>query len=243
MKSKQILSYLVMGLIIFTNTDCHKVEPPRPGTTIVPSPPPPPPPSIKNTAPKVDAGIDLILTLPTNEVDLNGACVDDENNISLIIWQKINGPASYNLNNTNILQPRLSNLVKGDYQFELTVFDSLGLYDMDTVNILVRNGPIASASSIIFEDRIWIFPWYPSIEVENFDSWIPAGSQYRVYIKRDGMPDWIEVSSVSPGSTSSYEYFIETRPGGAGMYNYGSLYIFYYGFDTNDTPDVKIEYW
>jgi hypothetical protein len=32
------------------------------------------------------------------------------------------------------------------------------------------------------------------------------------------------------------------EPDRAGMYKFGSLYIFYFGLDVSDTPAVKIEY-
>jgi hypothetical protein len=69
---------------------------------------------------------------------------------------------------------------------------------------------------------------------------MPSGSVFRIFIRRDTNPDWIEVYPENYVANASYEYYIETRPDGAGIYTYGSLYIFYYGMDTNDTPDVKI---
>jgi len=116
------------------------------------------------------------------------------------------------------------------------------LYGKDTVKVIV--GQLAgNTNEIIFENQIWIFPWYNAIELNNFYNLIPPGSMFKILIKRDADPDWVEVSPYSiNGSGGSYEYFIETRPDGAGMYTYGSLYIFYYGMDTSDTPDVKIVY-
>ena len=243
MKKPEIIHCLLIGALLFAITGCIKTNPSQgTGTTSAPGTPQPPSSTVpKNTAPIVNAGSDIILTLPTNEVSLNATCVDAENNIRGFIWEKISGPGSFNISTVNFLQPRLSNLVKGEYHFELTVFDSLGLYDKDTIELLVRNPPIIGNGSVIFEDRTWIYPWYASIEIPDFYSWIPTGSNFTIFVKRDATPDWIEVGLLnSAGSNSQYEYFIETRPDGAGMYTFGSLYIFYYGWDVDDTPDVKI---
>lgn len=228
----------VLALIIFFFIWGCKKEAPLSNSTYIN--PPPPPPSVKNTAPIVNAGPDTILS--TNEITLNGTCVDAENNIRLILWEKISGPTSYNLSNINLLQPRLSNLIHGIYQFKVTVFDSLGLSGADIVKITVPNLPIIPDSTVIFKDRTWIQPWYNNIEIENINNWIPTGSSYKVYIRRDGSPFWIEVSPFSSGMNNLYDYFIETRPNSPAFYHYGSLYINYYGNDISDTPDVKLSF-
>ena len=111
----------------------------------------------------------------------------------------------------------------------------MGLYGKDTLKVAV--------GEYVFEDRTWIFPWYNSIEIPNFHSIVPPGTPFTIYIQRHSNPAWIEVSplTINP-STATYEYFIETRPKGGGIYNYGSLYIFYYGNDVSDAPGVKITF-
>jgi len=126
------------------------------------------------------------------------------------------------------------------YEFELTVTDSRGMSGKDTIKVTV-NQITGNANEIILENRAWIFPWYSAIEVKDFYNLIPSGSVFRFYIRRDTNTDWIEANPVSNnGANGSYEYFIETRPDGGGTYNYGSLYIFYYGMNTSDTPDIKV---
>jgi hypothetical protein len=93
----------------------------------------------------------------------------------------------------------------------------------------------------IFKDIKWIFPWYNAVEIKDFNILIPQ-SIFKVYIQRDNYPQWEEVTPYSENLANTYGYFVETRPDGAGIYTYGSLYIFYYGSDTSDTPSVKIAY-
>src|SRR4030095_12215929 len=194
-----------------------------------------------NTAPISNAGHDQYVFSPANFCTLNGAAQDLENNIQTILWSKISGPSSFLIERPDSLSTKVSNLEIGVYQFELTVADSMGMYGKDTIKVTVSQMP-ANTKEIIIENQIWISPWYNSIEVNNFYDLVPSGSSFRIFIRRDTNPDWIEAFPINRAG-GRYEYFIETRPDGAGMYTDGSLYIFYYGDDVSDTPDVKIEFW
>lgn len=192
-----------------------------------------------NTAPIVNAGQYIIVFLPANSCQLTGLASDKENNIISIHWRNISDTLSYLIHNPNSLETTVSNLELGIYQFELKVTDSGGLISKDTCKVIVGS---STGRTILLENQIWIFPWYNAIVVNNFNSLV-SQNPFKIYIKRDSNPNWIEVPPVSYSTTSGpYEYFIENRPNGAGIYTFGSLYIFYYGSDVSDTPDVKIEY-
>jgi hypothetical protein len=195
-----------------------------------------------NTAPKVNAGNDLFIYTMNNDTKLSGSYTDAENNAGELKWKKISGPTGYRLADENSISTKVDQLEKGIYQFELSVTDSLGLSGKDTVSITVDEIQ-QSPGEMIFTDRPWIFPWYSSVEVRNFLSIVIENQSFKVFIRRKNSSEWIPVPPVSSSNTTAeYEYFVETRPDGAGMYNFGSLYIFYYGKDVNDTPDVKITY-
>ena len=194
----------------------------------------------------VNAGNDQTLMLPVNEAYLAGSYTYTGNSSTKINWDKLSGPASLAIENKNALLTKLSNLEEGVYQFELTVTDAGGIYDKDTVAIKVMKPAVPTVTidsgQITYTDLQWIFPWYNSIEIKNFNSLLPPGRPFKIYIQRDNAPQWKEIMLLSSSSDPAikYEYFIETRPDGAGMYNFGSLYIFYYGTDVDDTPSVKI---
>lgn len=101
-----------------------------------------------------------------------------------------------------------------------------------------------SPGEVIIENLSWIFPWYSTLEVPYFDRQLPAGALFKVFIQRGDSAEWIEVPLIKDDSDPGikYEYFIEKRPDGAGIYAFTSLYIFYYGSDVNDKPSVKISY-
>lgn len=198
-----------------------------------------------NKAPIAQAGTDISIVLPANEIILNGRYVDSENNIKSIEWTKLSGPDSFLIENKNELKTRVSNLQEGVYQFELAVIDHLDEIGKDIVTITVKPGTTIENQNgeVVYRNLNWIFPWYASLELENIYSHVPQGNTIKVLVKRDNQTDWEEVPVLSNvGSATSYEYFIEERPDGAGMYNYGSLYVFFYGNETDDTPDVKVQF-
>jgi len=198
-----------------------------------------------NKAPIVAAGNDINVVLPANEILLDGSFYDSENNVKTIEWTKLSGPDAFAIENKNDLKTRVSGLAEGVYQFELTVTDHLDAIGKDVVTVTVEAGATieVGTNEVIYRNLTWIYPWYSSLELQNIYSYVPQGQPIKVFVKRDDSTDWEEIQVVSnTGSTAFYEYFIEERPDGAGMYNYGSLYLFYYGNDTGDSPDVKVQF-
>ena len=95
-----------------------------------------------NRPPVANAGADRTVTLPTNTVNLDGsASTDPDNNITSYLWTKISGPSTFNISNANAVQTQVTNLVQGIYQFELKVTDAGGLFDNDTVQLIVNTLP------------------------------------------------------------------------------------------------------
>ena len=125
-----------------------------------------------NRPPVANAGPDQTINLPTNAVNLDGsASTDPDNNITSYLWIKISGPSSFNIANGNAVQTQLTNLDEGVYQFELKVTDAGGLFDRDTLRIIVNaeqtvlvcsdeNRPTVNAQLIpmgtLSEPRSWI---------------------------------------------------------------------------------------
>ncbi len=100
-----------------------------------------PPPTSGNRPPVANAGADQTITLPANNVNLNGSgSADPDNNIVSYVWTKIAGPAA-TVVSTNAVQTQVAGLVQGVYQFELKVTDAGGLFSKDTVMINVNTLP------------------------------------------------------------------------------------------------------
>ena len=206
-------------------------------------------PAIRNTAPVAFAGPDMVIQLPYN-IMLDGSFYDAERNVATTKWRQVSGPDSCVIRDKDSLKTVLNNLRVGVYEFELTVTDKMNLYGKDTVKVTAAKQDIDTSAQVIvgdheviFKNLTWIFPWYSSLELKNIHNYFPAGTAIKVFIKRDTATEWNEVVHYSNSvNTTVYDYFIETRPYGAGMYNFGSLYVFYYALNPKDTPDVKVQF-
>lgn len=92
-----------------------------------------------NRPPVANAGADRTISLPTDDVYLDGSgSADPDGNIKSYQWTKIAGPPSYSIDDISLVRPQVTGLTTGLYQFALTVTDSLGLSDKDTVQIIVQ---------------------------------------------------------------------------------------------------------
>ncbi len=97
------------------------------------------PGSIVNTAPIARAGLDKVMTLPTNAATLDGSgSTDAESNIKSYGWRKISGPAA-TITDSNKSIARIANLVAGVYVYELRVTDQYNLFTADQVKITVND--------------------------------------------------------------------------------------------------------
>lgn len=191
---------------------------------------------------------DINLMLPIDWVVLNNSPTGSSSNVTGMLWKKISGPGSYNVAYSNLEYTVLFNLVEGHHQFELTANYVNGSVSKDTVNVNLYDVSIIpqNAKEIIIEKVSLSFPWYPTLQIADFYAIIPRESLFRIFVKPNGSTNWEDVPgmTMSGSLNNSYEYFIERRlPDGAGMYANGSLFIFFYGSDTSDTPDIKIVYW
>jgi hypothetical protein len=129
-------------------------------------------------SPIANAGNDQVITLPDNNVTLNGAAsIDAEGPISFYSWLRISGPLSADIANPTQPITSVNNLVTGVYEFELLVTDNSGLSDKDTVRVTV-DPPINACPPIPLITQIG------NQLVSN-----PSGLQYQWYqggVKVDG---------------------------------------------------------
>lgn len=92
-----------------------------------------------NTKLIANAGNDTTVVLPLEQLEVTGSGIDPYNDNAIIgyQWTKLGGP-EVTLANTDQATLSLSNLMKGTYEFELTVTNDNDGQDKDTVNIFVK---------------------------------------------------------------------------------------------------------
>lgn len=208
---------------------------------------PPAQPVSQSRAPVAHAGHDMRREIPCN-IMLQGSFYDADPNFIKTEWRNVSGPDSSIIVDKDSLKTVVKNLKVGIYQFELTVTDKMNLYGKDTVQVQVVKRKLVDSveiviqnHEIIFKNLTWIFPLDNALELINIHKYIPVGTPMKVMLHRGYSTDWVEATPFSNnGSNKLYEYFIETSPNSAGIYTYGSMYVFYYGRDTWDRPDVKV---
>ena len=230
MKKFHVIVCFTALLGLFSMAGCKKE------TTANSSLPPGPslPPLASNSAPKANAGVDILVILPVNSCVLYGST--SGSNIKSYAWKKISGPSTYILESPDSLGTKVSNLEKGIYEIELAVTDKTGLTDKDTTTITV--GEISSnPREIVFKDLSWgheglfgTLLWGTIVGVRNIYTYVPVGNVFKVYIQRDGSPDWVEVAH-PPLQNALYSLVFMN--GHLGVYS---------DFDETDTPNLKIVY-
>jgi predicted esterase len=98
-----------------------------------------PAPPAPNVAPVAQAGENQTITLPVDNVSLNGSgSTDQDGTIASYTWTYISGPATYSLNNAASATATVTGMGAGTYTFRLEVKDNDGATDADTVSIIVE---------------------------------------------------------------------------------------------------------
>jgi len=219
-----LLLMAIISLLIFTG--CREEElpyrPPDLGT----------PPAPILIPPDAYAGEDRIVELPVNETVLRGESNEWDPDLSFS-WRKISGPDSLLIVSKDALQTRVLELEKGIYEFELSVSDKKSLTSKDTAMVIV--GALSSNPSELvfnfqnvdqfFEGAVFVF--------YNFYNYIPRGSFFKVFVKRDTTAAWEE--GIQPlGLADNYPYSFSLWD--------GNLWVWSSGPSLDEKSQVKIVY-
>lgn len=192
-----------------------------------------------------DANANITIELPASSIMLNGRAKPASFNTHIILtaWKKIIGPSACVIENANSIQTKVSNLEKGIYKFELSVWDNAGHFDIDTMTLNVVD-PSGTDKHILFEgiemtDDSGPLGGYICLEIENFNEFIPVNTLFSVYMKLSSFSSWELVNSYPQNNSAfaGYAYFIQGNAT-------SSLIITEvpYGFNSVDQRDVKIAY-
>lgn len=90
-----------------------------------------------NRPPTAHAENVLPIQLPRNDIYLVGSGKDPEGKKITYEWMKISGPSSCTILYAHLNETKVTDLIAGNYQFELKVTDEEGLFSTDTTEVTV----------------------------------------------------------------------------------------------------------
>lgn len=94
-----------------------------------------------NQAPIGSAGIDQVLTLPTNTATLTATASDADGTIVNYAWTQVSGPNTATIDSPNTASTGIGGMVEGTYVFQVTVTDDQGATGTDDITITVNAAP------------------------------------------------------------------------------------------------------
>ncbi len=182
----------------------------------------------------------ILTSLPNNFITLTAYFSFESNNptstVTKIEWNKIAGPASYNIDAPGATSTKISNLAEGLYEFECKMTFANGNIENAISTVAVTN-PASPNHEVIIDNKPWdelpsgLACGYLFI---NLDKHMPTGTPIKqVFIKTGCTGKWMEIFLTDPGPV--YTYGVSD----------GILVIQWCneGCNTlNDTPDIKIVY-
>ncbi len=183
---------------------------------------------------EADAGDDVLVELPGNQATLIGSANEWDPNINIkeYYWTKISGPNSFGIVNRFALETKLFDLEKGVYELELTVKATTGQSAKDTATVIV--GALSSnPREFLSIEQTWGQHMEQSIYIHNIYAYIPRGSFFKVYLRKDINSDWQEVTQAHGSWPDVDPYFFA-------LYN-GDLWLAATG-SMPDRSDIKILY-
>lgn len=107
-------------------------------------------PASVNQPPTANAGPNRSITLPTNQLTIDGSATDIDGTISSYSWSQVSGPSVATLTNIATEDLTANNLIEGVFIFQLEVMDDDGATSTDqmTVTVSLANlPPIVSAGA------------------------------------------------------------------------------------------------
>jgi len=109
------------------------------------------PPVTNNTPPVANAGQDQTITLPTSTTMLDGSASTDQNGtITSYQWTQMNGPNTATISSFSGATSEVSDLVAGEYTFQLTVTDNNGSNSTATVKVRVVDNLRSTESMLVY---------------------------------------------------------------------------------------------
>jgi gliding motility-associated-like protein len=127
-----------------------------------------------NESPVANAGADRLVILPQNSITINGSGTDNDGQIDAYEWSQLSGDP-LTISNATLATLTVSDLMAGQFVFQLRVIDDEGFEDIDEMNLTIAEEevnlpPTANAG----EDKTLVLP--TNSIVLNGSGFDPEGS-------------------------------------------------------------------
>ncbi|MCO6497945.1 MAG: T9SS type A sorting domain-containing protein, partial [Chitinophagaceae bacterium] len=165
-----------------------------------------------NQKPIANAGGNKTIVYPENSVILTGSGSDVDGIIASFNWRQLSGPSNANILSINKAQTEVSDLVVGNYEFELTVTNDKGATGRDTMLLMV-----ASAREMTYEKEINIYP-NPTKGLSILEIMGVKITERLVVLVSDGTGKVLERREVYSGGAYSHKEQIDFTKYRNGMY-------------------------
>ena len=183
---------------------------------------------------KANAGSDKIVILPNNSCILRGGWSISGSTVPTLEfkWSQISGPTHCQIENPFSIYTNVIDLSQGVFKFEFQVTSNTHGFSADTCLAIVNylSNPL---NTILIENQSWTgdgVAWGSLLIINNIYNYIPSGSVFKIYIRRDSSQIWEELI-VDDESQPVYWTYL----------NNGEISI-WSATQEFDTPDIKIEY-
>ena len=140
-----------------------------------------------NQAPLVDAGKDSILLLPLEAYTLQGIALDEDGEITSLVWEKVSGP-SLKITDENTPNAVLSGLEVGEYIIRFSATDNAGATSSDELTLIVKqneDSPLHihedQPEKTLADIQVSAFP-NPFTHFINIEIEASAAHSYRIYL-------------------------------------------------------------
>ncbi len=167
-----------------------------------------------NQPPEANAGNDVTIQLPTNNLTINGAGTDADGIISTYTWTQISGPNDISFTQDSFGELQLFDLKEGTFVFELTVTDNGNLSSSDRVTVIVSPSLLALEQIPRFfspnEDGVNDVWEWPSIgHYENSQLMIFNRFGQKVFDAESYQNNWDGTMNGKPLQEDAYYYIIK----------------------------------
>jgi lysophospholipase L1-like esterase len=181
----------------------------------------------------VIAGNDTTLNLPTTSYNLQGSATTTNTTLSSFNWNKISGPAHCIFSAPTSLTNQVSNLIRGNYLFELVVSDTKNNIVRDTISISVICG---SSSTTYSTTNVSIcsysFPYF-----WNNTNYYTIGTYTKTITNYLGC-DSVATLNIALASCPVFSFTVKAII--EGYYNNTNLQMMPILYDLNQTTDSTI---